>query len=114
MDQQRATVATRSYPRAEASLLATHKVLRNTYMLLAATLLFSAATAGIAMAINMPYLGPWITLGVYFGLLFAVHKTRNSGWGLVFVFALTGFLGLSLGPLLNYYLAANANARSTS
>ena len=105
MENQRVTVGTGARPQAQASLLATHKVLRNTYMLLAATLLFSAVMAGVAMAINMPYLGPVITLVGYFGLLFLVHKTKNSAAGLVAVFALTGFMGLTLGPLLEFYLA---------
>jgi modulator of FtsH protease len=90
------------------SVLATNSVLRNTYILLSATLLFSALTAGIAMATNMPPMG-LLSLLVYFGLLFGVYKTRNSAMGLVFVFALTGFLGLTLGPLLNLYLTAIPN-----
>jgi modulator of FtsH protease len=99
------TAATRAE---QASALATNSVLRNTYLLLSATLLFSALTAGIAMAINMPPLG-LMSLLVYFGLLFGVYKTRNSAMGLVFVFALTGFLGLTLGPLLSIYLTAVPN-----
>ena len=92
----------------QASVLATNKVLRNTYLLLSATLLFSALTAGIALAVNMPPLG-LMSLLVYFGLLFGVYKTRNSALGILFVFALTGFLGLTLGPLLNLYLTALPN-----
>src|SRR4030095_2197764 len=87
------------------SVLATNKVLRNTYLLLGATLAFSAAMAGVAMALHLPYFG-LLTLLVYFGLLFAVNKTRNSGWGVVWTFALTGFLGLTLGPILDFYLKA--------
>ena len=83
--------------------LATNKVLRSTYLLLGATLAFSAVMAGVAMALNIPHLG-LITLVGYFGLLFAVHKTQNSAWGLLWVFALTGFMGLTLGPILNAYL----------
>jgi modulator of FtsH protease len=85
------------------SALTTNKVLRNTYMLLGATLAFSAVTAGVSMALNLPYLGLLTMIG-YFGLLFAVHKTQNSVWGLVWTFALTGFMGLTLGPILNAYL----------
>jgi modulator of FtsH protease len=85
------------------------KVLRNTYMLLGATLAFSAITAGLAVAFNMPPMGLLITLGGYFALLFATMKTRNSAWGLLFVFLLTGFLGLTLGPMLSYYLTALPN-----
>jgi len=87
------------------SALATNKVLRNTYMLLSLTLLFSALTAGFAMVTKAPPLHWLITLGGYFGLLFVVTRLRNSAWGLVAVFALTGFLGYTLGPILNFYLS---------
>lgn len=86
------------------SALSTNKVLRNTYLLLSATLAFSALTAGLAMALHMPLLNPWIMLGVYFGLLFATMSTRDSAWGLLWVFMLTGFLGLTLGPIVSAYL----------
>ena len=91
--------------RSESQILATNKVLRNTYALLSMTLLFSAATAGVAMVTNMPPFNPIITLVGYFGLLFATAKTANRGLGLLFVFLLTGFMGLTLGPILNLYLA---------
>lgn len=81
------------------------KVLRNTYMLLSMTLLFSAFTAMLSMQFNLPHFGMLITLGVYFGLLFAVHKLKDSVWGIVAVFALTGFLGATLGPMLNMVAA---------
>jgi len=81
------------------SALSTNKVLRNTYLLLSATLLFSAVTAGLSMAFNVPYPGPIVTLVGYFGLLFLTHKFQNSATGLIFVFALTGFMGVTLGPL---------------
>jgi modulator of FtsH protease len=87
------------------SALATNKVLRNTYILLSMTLLFSAFTAGLAVATNAPPLGLLITLGGYFGLLFLTSALRNSPWGLVSIFALTGFLGYTLGPILNLYLS---------
>ncbi len=88
-----------------ASLLSTHKVLRNTYMLLAATLLFSAVTAGASMALGLPHPGMLITMVGYFGLLFLTTKLRNSAGGILAVFALTGFMGYTLGPILNAYLA---------
>lgn len=88
----------------QESVLATNQVLRNTYLLLALTLLFSAASAGVAMALEMPYLGPWVTLGGYFLLLFLTTRFRNGALGLVCVFALTGFMGMTLGPLLAHYL----------
>ncbi|WP_196157465.1 Bax inhibitor-1/YccA family protein [Reinekea sp. G2M2-21] len=82
-----------------------NKVIRNTYMLLSMTLLFSGATAGLSMALNLSHPGLIVTLVGYFGLLFATSKFRNSGLGIVFVFALTGFMGLTLGPILNAYLS---------
>jgi len=56
------------------------------------------------MALNLPHPGIILTLAGYFGLLFATAKFRNSSMGLVFVFALTGFMGYTLGPILNSYL----------
>ncbi|NGX16672.1 Bax inhibitor-1/YccA family protein [Wenzhouxiangella sp. XN24] len=87
----------------------TSKVLKNTYLLLAATLWFSAAAAGVAMVTGMPPLNPFIVLAGYFGLLFATMKTRNSAMGLLFVFALTGFMGLTLGPIISLYLTMLPN-----
>ncbi len=78
-------------------------VLRNTYMLLSMTLLFSGATAFFAMATNAPSLGLF-TIVIYFGLLFGTSALRNSAWGVLMVFLLTGFLGYTLGPLLNAVL----------
>lgn len=84
--------------------LGANKLIRNTYLLLSMTLLFSAATAGISMALNLPHPGMILTLVGYFGLLFLTHKLRNSAWGLAAVFALTGFMGLTLGPIIEAYL----------
>lgn len=100
MDRYPAQVITAARP----SALAVNKVLRNTYLLLAATLAFSALTAGVSMALGLPHPGLLITLVGYFGLLFATTKARNSGWGIVFIFALTGFMGLTLGPIISAYL----------
>ena len=91
--------------RSQSTTLATNKVIRNTYTLLSMTLLFSALTAGVSMALNLPHPGLLLTLAGYFGLLFATAKFRNSSLGLAFVFALTGFMGYTLGPILNAYLA---------
>lgn len=90
---------------AQSSAPATNKVIRNTYILLSMTLLFSALTAGVSMALELPHPGLIITLVGYFGLLFLTSKFRDSGLGLAFVFALTGFMGYTLGPILNAYLA---------
>ena len=91
--------------RSQTYAVSTNKVVRNTYMLLAMTLAFSAITAGLSMAMNLPHPGMIITLVGYFGLLFLTTRFRDSGLGLVFVFALTGFMGYTLGPILNAYLA---------
>lgn len=91
--------------RSESQILATNKVLKNTYMLLAMTLLFSGATAGIAMAMNLPPVSPILTLVGYFGLLFLTSKFSNSSLGLLFVFMLTGFMGITLGPILSMYMS---------
>jgi modulator of FtsH protease len=88
----------------QPSVLSTNKVIRNTYTLLSMTLLFSALTAGIAVMTNMPFINPIITLVGYFGLLFLTTRFRNSSLGLLFVFALTGFMGLTLGPIISAYL----------
>lgn len=104
MDRYPSTVASTS----STSVLTTNKVLRNTYLLLGATLAFSAVMAGVAMAIDLPFLGLWMLLP-YFGLMYAVHATRNSGWGIVWTFGLTGFLGLTLGPILEFYLRSVPN-----
>jgi len=91
--------------RSEASVLSTNRVIRNTYMLLSLTLAFSAVTAGTSMALGLPHPGLIITLVGYFGLLFLTTKFRDSGLGVLFVFALTGFMGYTLGPILSAYLA---------
>lgn len=89
----------------DSSANAGHKVLRNTYMLLSMTLLFSALTAAASVAFSLPHPGLIITLVGYFGLLFLTTKLRNSSWGIASVFALTGFMGLTLGPIISRYLA---------
>ncbi len=87
------------------SVIATNKVLRNTYMLLGMTLAFSAATAGISMAMGLPQGAALLLMLVGFGLLFVVNKMADSSKGLWAIFAFTGVMGASLGPMLNYYLS---------
>jgi len=93
----------------QAGVLATNRVLRNTYALLAMTLLFSGTTAGLSMALDLPHPGIIVTLVGYFGLLFLTTKFSHSAWGILFVFALTGFMGLTLGPILNFYVTHIGN-----
>ncbi|QTM00335.1 Bax inhibitor-1 family protein [Mannheimia sp. ZY171111] len=88
------------------SFISTHKVLRNTYMLLAMTLTFSAVVAFTSMAMNAPMMPWWGLLVGFYGLLFLTNATANSSAGILSVFALTGFLGYTLGPILNRYIGA--------
>ena len=92
--------------------LASNKVIRNTYLLLSMTLIFSAFTAAASMTLKLPHPGLVITLVGYFGLLFLTAKFRDSGLGLLFVFALTGFMGYTLGPILNAYLGLPNGAQT--
>ncbi|MGD2119221.1 MAG: Bax inhibitor-1/YccA family protein [Chromatiales bacterium] len=89
--------------------LATNKVIKNTFALLSMTLLFSAATAGMSMAFNWPHPGMILTLVGFYGLLFLTSKTANSAWGLASVFALTGFMGLTIGPIISAYTQSFSN-----
>lgn len=88
---------------------AVNKLVRNTYILLALTLMTTAITAGVSIAANLPHPGLLITLGGYFGLLFLTTKFRESPLGLAFVFALTGFMGFTMGPMINAYLGHFVN-----
>lgn len=82
----------------------TSKVLRNTYGLLAMTLLFSAVTAGVAMSMGIERMNIFVFFIGAYGLMFLVHKTANSAMGLLATFAFTGFMGFTLGPILSAYL----------
>ncbi|SET26367.1 MULTISPECIES: Bax inhibitor-1 family protein [Marinobacter] len=82
------------------------KVLKNTYMLLAMTLVFSAVMAGVSMAMGLGHGIGMVCSLVALGLIwFVLPRTANSPAGIGVVFAFTGLLGLSLGPLLSHYLA---------
>ena len=81
-----------------------NRVLRNTYMLLSMTMLFSAVMTGVSMALNTPYFMSLILLLVSLGMIFVISKFRNSGWGILLVFAFTGLMGFSLGPIINHYV----------
>ena len=87
------------------------RVLRNTYALLSMTLLFSAAAAALSVAAGLPAPGLVLMLVGSFGLLWRVHKLQHSGWAVPAVFAFTGFMGYSLGPVLNKTLALPGGAQ---
>lgn len=91
------------------SVSETNKLIRNTYTLLSLTLFFSAITGSIAMAMNMPPMHWLLYLVGFIGLFFLTNMLSNSVWGLVAVFALTGFLGFNTGGIINMYLGAFAN-----
>ena len=93
-----------------SSAIVINRTLRNTYQLLSATLLFSGLMAYLSMYLRLPYFGLLITLGGYFGLLFLVTKLRNSAFGILAVFALTGFMVLTLWPIVGAYTTAFSNA----
>ena len=89
----------------EESLLSTHKVLRNTYFLLGLTMAFSAVVAYISMSLNLPYPNLIVLLVGFYGLLFVTNRLANSAWGILAAFAFTGFMGYTIGPILNRYVA---------
>ena len=89
----------------EESLLSTHKVLRNTYFLLGLTMAFSTVVAYISMSLNLPYPNLIVLLVGFYGLLFVTNRLANSAWGILAAFAFTGFMGYTIGPILNMYVA---------
>ena len=88
-----------------SSAIEINKVLKNTYMLLSMTLAFSAVTAGISMAMNLPSGAALVMTIVAFGLMFVVNKKADSASGIYWIFAFTGLMGASLGPMLSAYAA---------
>jgi modulator of FtsH protease len=104
MDQQQNSVIQRK----KTSVLATNSVIRNTYLLLALTLVFSGFTAYYSMLSNARPNMILFLVGM-FGLSFLTQSLRNSHWGLLAIFAFTGFLGYMLGPILHLYMHTYIN-----
>ncbi|MGM0831288.1 Bax inhibitor-1/YccA family protein [Halomonas qinghailakensis] len=94
----------RAQTRSGVSSVSANKVLRNTYALLAMTLLFSAVTAGASVAMGIQQMNIFVFFIGAYGLMFLVHKTANSAVGLLSTFAFTGFMGFTLGPIISAYL----------
>lgn len=94
-----------SIPHTQSSALATNKVLRNTYMLLGLTLVVASISAGISAMLALPRPGLIITLVGFYGLMYLTERNRDSGLGLLFIFAFTAFTGYTIGPIINYYLS---------
>ena len=90
--------------REQARTSITNKVLKNTYILLSATLIFSAFAAFTSYMLNVAIVNPFITLGLYFLTLYLTTKNKNNASGIFWVFCLTGVLGFTLGPILNLYV----------
>lgn len=104
-----------SISRSQGSVLSTNKVLKNTYMLLSMTLIFSGVMAAVGMSINLGHGASLVSSLVALGLLwFALPRTANSSAGIPVLFAITGLLGLGMAPLLNIYLAVNPSIVSTA
>lgn len=91
--------------RTQGQTIEINKVLKNTYLLLSMTLLTSAVTAGIAMAMNLGHGTALVMMLVSFGLIFVVHKKADKASGIYWIFGFTGLMGASLGPMLNNYAA---------
>ncbi|PJD91521.1 MAG: BAX inhibitor protein [Legionella sp.] len=95
--------------RGAESVLATNKVLRNTYILLSMAFLFSALMAFVSVASGVRTINPLIFIVGAYGLMFLTHALQNSSWGILSVFAFTGFMGYALGPVLNACIAHFTN-----
>jgi modulator of FtsH protease len=96
--------------RSSGAILQTNKLIRNTYMLLSMTLIFSGLTAFLSVAMNAPYGIAFVATLVGIGMLwFVLPRTQNSSAGIPVIFAITGLLGFGLGPMLSYYLNVNPN-----
>jgi modulator of FtsH protease len=94
--------------RSPAAIMQTNKLIRNTYILLSMTLIFSGLMAFLSMALNPPHGAAFVATIVGIGLLwFALPRTQNSSAGILVLFAMTGLLGFGLGPMLNYYMSVN-------
>ena len=101
-----------SIPHTQTSELATNKVLRNTYMLLAMTLVVASVSAGFSAMLGLPRPGLIITLVGFYGLMFLTEKNRDSSVGLLCIFAFTAFTGYTIGPIINHYLSSSSGTET--
>jgi modulator of FtsH protease len=90
--------------------LAQNRVLRNTYLLLATSMVPTVLGAwlGVQLKFNLfatnPFMGIVLFLGIAFGFMFAIEKTKNSGWGVALLLGFTFFMGLMLSRMLGAVL----------
>jgi len=104
-----------SISRSEESILATNKVLKNTYLLLSMVLIFSGIVAAVGMSMNLGHGAALVSSIVAIALMwFVLPRTANSSAGIPVLFAITGLFGLGLGPILNHYMAINPGIVSTA
>jgi modulator of FtsH protease len=96
--------------RSTEAILQTNKLIKNTYLLLSMTLIFSGLLAFVSIAMNaspgIAFAASLIGIGL---LWFVLPRTQNSAAGVPVIFAITGLLGFGLGPMLSYYLSVNPN-----
>jgi len=99
----------------QSSELATNKVLRNTYALLSMTLIFAAVMAFVGIMMNIGHgVALVVDIVAIVMLWFVLPRTANSAAGIPVIFAITGMLGLGLGPIINHYLAVNGSIVMTA
>jgi modulator of FtsH protease len=91
--------------RSQESIISTNKVLKNTYMLLSATLAFSAVMAMVSLLLAVPVWTYYVSLigGMVLGM-FVLPRTANSAAGIGVIFLVTGMLGFGLGAILQLYM----------
>ncbi len=101
--------------RPQGAILQTNKLIKNTYILLSMTLIFSAITAFLSIALQASFGTAFVATLVGIGLLwFVLPRTANSATGIPVIFGITGLLGFGLGPLISYYLAVNPSIVMTA
>ncbi len=101
--------------RPQGATLQINKLIKNTYILLSMTLMFSAVTAFLSIAIQASFGTAFVATLVGIGLLwFVLPKTANSATGIPVIFGITGLLGFGLGPIISYYLAVNPSIVMTA
>jgi modulator of FtsH protease len=101
--------------RSDGAILQTNKLIKNTYILLSITLIFSAITAFLSIAMQATHGTAFVATLVGIGLLwFVLPKTANSATGIPVLFGITGLLGFGLGPLISYYLAQDPSIVMTA
>jgi modulator of FtsH protease len=101
--------------RAPEAILQTNKLIKNTYMLLSMTLIFSGVMAFVSILMQASFGIAFASTLIGIGLLwFALPKTQNSSAGIPVIFAITGLLGFGLGPMLTHYMSINPSIVMTA